>query len=96
MAGTIATTINTRIIQASETWNPASIADGDSETFQMTGVTGAALGDFVLASFSLDLQDLSLTAYVQAAGVVEAVLQNNTGGAVNLDSGTLTVRVLTK
>ncbi len=96
MAGTIATVINSRIVQASETWNPGSIADGDSETFQMTGVTGAALGDFVLVSFSLDLQDLGLSAYVQASGVVEAVLQNNTGSAVNLDSGTLTVRVLTK
>jgi hypothetical protein len=94
MAATLATVINTgRYIQGSETWNPANILDGDSETFQMTGVTGAALGDFVQVSFSLDLQDLQLTAYVQAANVVECLLQNNTGAARDLGSGTVTVRV---
>lgn len=93
MAGTIATVINKKTIQASETWNPASIAVGAKERFRMTGVTGAALGDFVMASFSLDLQDMTLTAYVQATDVVDAVIANNTAGAVDLASGTLTVRV---
>lgn len=97
MAATLATVINTgRMIQGAETWNPGDILDGDKETFQMTGVTGAALGDFVLASLSLDLQDLVLCASVQAADVVEATLVNNTGGPVDLGSGTLTVRVLKK
>jgi hypothetical protein len=93
-AGTLATVINVgRYIQASATWNPANILDGDSETLQITGVTGASLGDFVQVSFSLDLEDLQLTAYVQATGVVECVLQNNTGAARDLASGTVTVRV---
>ena len=74
------------------TWNPASIADGDNATTTVT-VQGAALGDFVLASFSLDLSGLALCAYVSAADTVTAVLLNNTGAPVDLGSGTLKVRV---
>ena len=35
-----------------------------------------------------------LTAAVTAANTVTAVLANNTGGSINLDSGTLRVRVV--
>lgn len=97
MATALATTIvNGAQIQASDTWDPASIANGAKERFRMTGVTGAALGDFVVASFSLDLQDMTLSAQVQASTVVDAVISNNTGGAVDLGSGTITVRVYKK
>ena len=83
------------ILNGSDTWDPASIADGDEEAKEIT-VTGAALGDFVLASFSVDVADLSLTADVTAADTVTAVLANNTGGAVDLASGTIYVRVIKK
>jgi hypothetical protein len=79
-------------LAASDTWDPASVADGDQATTTIT-VTGAVLGNFVIASFSLDLQGLQLTAYVSAADTVTVVLSNNTGGAVNLSSGTLRVLV---
>ena len=75
------------------TWNPASIASGASESKEVT-VTGAALGDFALVSFNLDVQDITLTADVTAANTVTAVLANNSGGAVNLASGTLKVLVI--
>jgi hypothetical protein len=78
-------------VQAQVGWDPASIADGASATQAVT-VTGASLGDYAEASFSLDLQGLTLTAYVNAADSVTAVLNNATGGAVDLGSGTLRVR----
>ena len=45
-------------------------------------------------SFSLDVSDLTLTADVTAANTVTALLANNSGGAVNLSSGTVKVLVL--
>lgn len=80
-------------MSASATWNPGSIADGDEEAVNVT-VPGAALGDFAFASFSVDVADLVLDANVTAANTVTAVLANNTGGAVDLASGTLRVKVV--
>jgi len=75
------------------TWDPGSIADGDEEAKEIT-VTGALLGEFALASFSLDVQDLALSVSVTAADTVTAVLSNNTGGAIDLGSGTLRVKTM--
>jgi hypothetical protein len=73
-------------------WNPGSIADGDEEAKDIT-VTGAALGDFALVSFSLDVADLVLNGQVTAANTVTAILANNTGGAIDLGSGTVYAKV---
>jgi len=81
------------VLNGSVTWDPAAILDGDMESKDIT-VTGAALGDFVLVSFSLDTADLTLTAQVTATNTVTATLANNTGASVNLASGTCYVRVL--
>lgn len=78
---------------ASATWNPASIANGAEAAVDVT-VPGAVLGDFAFASFSLDVADLVLDANVTAANTVTCVLANNTGGAVDLASGTLRVKVV--
>lgn len=80
-------------LDGSDTWNPGSIANGAEEAKEVT-VTGAALGDFVLVSFSLDIADLVLTAAVTAANTITASLSNNTGVAIDLASGTLYVRVI--
>jgi hypothetical protein len=56
-------------------------------------VTGAALGDFAEASFSLDLQGITLTAWVSAANTVSVRFQNESGGVLDLASGTLRARV---
>lgn len=77
----------------SKTWDPANIASGASTTTTIT-VSGAVLGDFVIASFSLDQAGCVLSAYVSAADTVTVVLFNATAGAVNLASGTLYARVL--
>lgn len=81
-----------QLLYGSETHDFASLADGAGETGSIT-VTGAELGDFVLASISVDLQDMTFTAYVQAADTVEYRLQNESGGIVDLASATVRVLV---
>jgi len=82
-------------LTGSATWDPGSIADGDEEAKEVT-VTGAQLGDFAVASFSLDVTDLVLDAQVTVADTVTCILSNNTGGAIDLGSGTLRVLVFRK
>src|SRR5690606_16307577 len=79
-------------LAGSATWDPPSLASGAQQTTTVT-VTGAALGDYVECSFSLDLAGTTLRAYVSAANTVTVVHRNDTGGAVDLGSGTLRVRV---
>lgn len=82
-----------RGLDGSATVDPASIADGDEVAGEIT-VTGAVLGDFVMASFSLDVADLVVTGSVTATDTVTYSIANNTGGAIDLASGTLRVRVI--
>ena len=79
-------------LTGSETKDFGSIADGDEEAEEVT-VTGAALGDFAMASLSVDSTDIVVTAEVTASNTVTAVVLNNTGGAIDLGSATLSVRV---
>lgn len=83
------------LIYTDNAFDPANAATG-SGTFSATDVTvtGAALGDLVLASFSLDATDVVVTAAVTAANTVTVVVLNNTAGAVNLAAGTLRLWVL--
>lgn len=77
----------------SATYDPPSLVDAAGATTTVT-VTGAALGDFVTAiSFDKDLQGISVTGYVSAANTVSVRFQNESGGTVDLASGTLRVRV---
>lgn len=80
-------------LTGSSTWNPASISDGNEEATATWTVTGAALGDIVRASFSLDVTDLQLDAQVSSGNTITAVLANSTGGAINLGSGTVKAEV---
>lgn len=80
------------ILRGSETYNPTNVDDGNVEVNDTT-VTGAALGDPAECAFSLDLADLVLTASVTAADTVTSTLANNTGAAVDLDSGTISCSV---
>lgn len=76
----------------SATYDPPSLADGAGATTTIT-VTGAVLGDFVMgASFDKDLQGILLTAWVSAADTVSIRFQNESGGTLDLASGTLRVR----
>lgn len=79
-------------LTGSATFDPASLADGAGVTTTVT-VTGAALGDFAEASFSQALQGVLVTAWVSAANTVSVRFQNETGGVLDLASGTLRARV---
>lgn len=75
------------------TFNPGSLADGAGDTTTVT-VTGAAVGDYAMAAFSNALQNITVTAWVSAANTVSVRFQNESGGVLDLASGTLRVRVL--
>lgn len=90
--GSAWTIIAPRLLQASVTYDPPSLAAGTGVTTTVA-VADAALGDLARASFSLDLQDITLTAWVVAANTVSVRFQNGTVGAIDLSSGTLRVRV---
>ncbi len=76
-------------LTGSGTYDPASLNDAAGATTTIT-VTGAALGDYVVGySFSLDLQGITLTAYVSVADTVAFRFQNESGGTLDLASGTL-------
>ena len=71
----------------------ASVADAASLGTDVT-VVGAKLGDFAFASIGIDVADLSVTADVTAANTVTVVVNNNTGGAVDLGSAVIRVKVV--
>ena len=75
------------------TWDPGNLIDAAGETKADIACAGAAFGDFVEISAPYSLQGLTLNAYVQAADLLGARLQNETGGAVDLVSGTWRYRV---
>lgn len=82
------------VLNASAVVDVASLADGAGATSSAITVTGAALGDFVLISCSLDIQGMTLTAWVSAANAVKFRMQNESGGTIDLASATFKVKVL--
>ena len=68
-------------------WDPASIADGDALESADIDVAGAAEGDHVKVFPPYSLQGVGHSAYVRADNKARIVLDNNTGGAVDLDEG---------
>jgi hypothetical protein len=90
--GTSTVTYSGFYLSGSTTWNPGSLADGAGESTTVT-VTGAVLGDFAIASFSNDVQNITLSAYVSSDNTVAVRLQNESGGTLDLASGTVRARV---
>lgn len=82
----------TLALTGSKTYDPTSLADGAGVTTTVT-VTGAVLGNFAMASFSLDLQGVLMQAWVSASNTVSVRFQNESGGVVDLSSGTLKAMV---
>lgn len=79
---------------ATFTWDPGSLIDAAGETKADIAVPGAAFGDVVLVTPPYTLQGVMLTAYVHSAGVCGARLQNESGGTVDLATGTWKAAVL--
>jgi len=84
------------VLYKQATIDPGSLVDGAGETVQVTGVVGANLGDFVLVSAPYDLQDITVTGYVQANDIIEIRIQNESGNTIDLASGTWRVLVIKK
>lgn len=80
-------------IEGTATYDPPSLADGAGTTTTVT-VTGAALGDMAAASFSIATSGIIITAWVSAANTVSVRLQNESGGVLDIGSGTLKAWVL--
>lgn len=80
-------------MEGSTTTDRGSIANGAQDQFGIT-VAGAEIGDYVVGiACDISTQALSLTGTVTAADTVTAVLQNNTGSAVDLANATYTALV---
>jgi len=81
------------ILNGSKSYNPPNISNNARDSTTVT-VTGAVLGDFALASFSLDAQGIVISSYVSAADTVTVIFQNHTGSPVDLGAGTLRAKVI--
>ena len=80
-------------IDASGTRDPASAATGTQQALSSFTVTGAALGDFVDVAAPYDLQGMNAWGYVSATDTVVVMVRNDTGGTIDLASGSWKVRV---
>jgi hypothetical protein len=97
----IATTAYVRAqrLTGSKTYDPPNIAGGGLYVSTTVTVTGAAVGDTALPTFSIDTQGIILYARVETANTVRVWFFNpeDAGGlAINLGSGTLTVDVFVR
>lgn len=81
------------VLVGTSTYDPPSLADGAGASTTVT-VTGAVLGDVALASFSSSTQGIIVTASVTAVNTVTIRFQNETGGTIDLPSGTLKAVVI--
>ncbi len=82
------------ILEGSAARTSAAIGNGADEQVEIT-VTGAALGDYVLAiSYSVDIINVTLTGDVTEAGIVTANFINCTGASITLGAGTVRAIVL--
>lgn len=89
--------IQTSALTTTKTWDAGSVTGAAPATTTAT-VTGAAIGDLVFASLSIDQGGLSLKGYVSAADTVTLYLQQNDSDATGVDlaSATLYVVVIPK
>lgn len=83
----------TSAISGTATFDPSSLLTLTGQTTTIT-VTGAALGDIAVGSFSLDLQGIQVTYYISATNTCSARFFDATGGTVDLASGTLKCKAL--
>lgn len=82
-----------KVLGASTTIDPASIADGDDYAISVN-VPGAVPGDLALGSLALLVtNDVLTSAHVHTADYVKVLLLNRTGGALDLGNGTINVLV---
>lgn len=81
-----------RILTASTTWDPPSLATATQQSTSFT-LSGANLGNAAQVSFTNALSGTRMWAEVTAANTITVYHRNDTGGTVDLASGTLRVYV---
>lgn len=79
-------------ISVTTAWDPGAISAAATESKTVT-VTGAALGNTAVASFSKDITGFLISAAVTATDTVTVTLYNTTGAPINLASGTVRVDI---
>lgn len=77
-----------RVLSGSKTFDWASLASATQQSTTVT-VTGAAVGDTVVVSHSTSLGGTRIWGEVTSANTVTVYQRNDTGGAVDVTSGTL-------
>lgn len=88
------------VLQYEAAVDPGSLAAGASSSASVT-VTGAAVGDTAIVQFpalaaTVVIGGIQVSGSVVAANTVRYSITNNSGGVVDLDSGTLVVKVFKK
>lgn len=77
------------IVRGTDTWDPASVANGAATGVALT-VTGATTTSTCFAALStLGTNHVAITGHPSAADTVRVVITNNSGGAVDAASGTV-------
>lgn len=86
--------LNQTWLHASATFDPGSVANG-AQTTTTVAVPGAVFGDFVLPpALSISAGDMEVSGFISAADVVTVIYQNTSGGAIDLASHTVFVRLM--
>ena len=80
------------LLYGSKTWNAYLVFDKSELTTEIE-ITGTRFGDHVTVSSGMDIADMSITGEVIHKDWVAIRLINNTGGALDLASQTITVAV---
>jgi len=78
---------------ADVSWTPGTIANNASVSTNVT-VSGVVDGWIALASFSLPLGGMSISAAINAVNAVTVTITNNTGGALTLGAGVVRALVI--
>lgn len=74
-------------------FTPGTITNGASNA-AVFSVTGTQLGMPAIGSFSLDLQGVSISAYVPSANNIAVIFANNTGSSKTIAAGTVFAQAL--
>ena len=82
-----------RELRAEASWDPPSIAAGGTTQFNVS-LNGARPGDFVQAAFSLATSGIVFLAQIGAQDVVTVTAWNRTAAVVDLNAGTVRVRLV--
>lgn len=82
----------TKVAVATSPWSPGTINAGATSQLNISA-NGAVLGDFAVASYSVSIGVLTISAAVTSSNVVTVTLTNNTGGPITPTNATAKVAV---